>query len=412
MIAFIYIVSFATPDLFATEVKKPEPTAMYDQDGNLTHNVHEAYWPPVNNNNGQNNQWKGVGQLLRNGKPGCTVNLIQIPNCPKPKKPQVVTNGHCVDRGKNFEVKFGLFADSKASDHTTVRANTLYSSYFNKDIAIMELDTDYDSLVRVIKPFEIAREPIRQSSTYDTVGIPLDKVPDHQQYLRQGVCKPAGANRTVVNERYLWDNELAFIGCSVRGGASGSGLFNNGKLHGLLHAGAVTDGDFATMKDPCVIDTCTVHDNKPRREIANFGYDVTNLHDCYQDCQLNTKLPGCLLPDPESKIAFDVGSSAASNVLTKKFKIESHFAKFQVKGCTSDPACSCDDPSGYQTHEGNTISGAPFFNDGATYNIKPNAPAEFRYLCVRGQNADGTIDARKNLVKLPLHLRNFKPIFK
>ncbi len=390
------------------EIKEMQPTAMYDEDGNITNKVSEAYWPPLNNANGQNNRWKAVGQLSRNGEPGCTVNFIQIPNCPKPKKPQVITNGHCTDRGGKYEVTFGLFADAKPEDTLKFSATKKYGSYFNRDFSVMELDTDYESLAKVIKPFEIANVPARSNTPLETAGISLDKLTKKQQVLRHGTCTPAGYNKTVLNERYLWDDEMAFTGCSLRGGASGSGLFSQGKLYGLLHAGASTDNEYENAPEPCITDTCTFENNKPKRELVNYGYDVTNLHLCYSNCELNTKLPGCLLPDEDSKIVFGGNGVAYSNTLKKKFDITSNFTKFQVKGCTSDPSCSCDKPDGYKLHEGNTISGEPFFADGKTYSAKPNEPHEVRFLCVRGQREDGSVDDIKNMVKLPLHLKSFK----
>lgn len=270
----------------------------------------------------------------------------------------------------------------------------------------MELDADYDSLVKVIKPFEIATAPAPKGTSFETAGISLDQIPDKQRYLRRSVCTPAGYDKTVADQLQIWDKEMMFNGCSIRGGASGSGLFHEGKLYGLLHAGAVTDG---TGSDPCLNDTCVIEHNKPKKELSNFGYDVTNLHKCYKDCKLNTKLPGCLLPDPESKISVDYKAGAMNNFsLKREYTIMSQFSKFQVKGCTSDPKCSCDDPNGFKTHIGHTITGAPFFEDGKTYEPKPGAPAEMRYLCIRGQNADGTLDYPKNMTKMAIHLKNMK----
>lgn len=402
--------------LFASgtnEIKAAQPTALYDQEGNVLPNVPSdprVNWEVMRNQNGVNNVWKGVAQVTLNGGPECTATLIKVPNCPNPNKAQMITNGHCTQKNGNYGVRFGAFEDTPANEKHDVRmSELLYSSRDFYDLAIMEVDTSYQALARLgIQPMEIAQTPINSTAPLRTVGVPLNGLEKHEQVMRTSVCRQKGPV-TLVDGTNMWRNDIALDQCSLTGGASGSGLFNDGKMYGLVHAGAVNE---AFGNKACVIDSC-VYDGRsePKRNLDNYGFDVTFLHKCYENCRINTKRPGCPLPDPDKRITISHAPHPHwMTDLNRRIQLSSHFPSYQVKGCQARQSqCNCESNSGYTALNAQSVVPANYFPASSHPQVTPGGPPAFQYLCIRGVNADGSVEPAKNTLHVPVYVYKEAP---
>lgn len=398
------------------------PSTLYDQDGlPLPEDPSNpaVNWTRVTNANGQNNHLRGIGRLYNGSEGHCSTTLFKIPNCsdPKKQKAQVITNGHCTMGRDNMSVNFGEFADGKPEDsHRSGVSSVLFESYPNSvDLSIVELKEDYATLERYgVKPFELATTPIQPNQTFMNVGFPKSGLPENDVVMRRSECRnPRKTN--VIDLTQMWTNALEFTGCSVSGGSSGSSLITDGKIFGVVNSGAVnrpSDG-----KPACQADTCSYDgQNPPSHQLKNYGFDVTALAKCYKDCKLNTELPGCPLPNQASLItARRDGPHPGSWVSSLKQKVilNSRFQQYQIKGCSQGyGSCDCNSPDGYQPAAtrpaGSGVSIEP--HDYLSHISEPKAVAgaapSFHFLCIRGQNADGSLDDIKNVRTYPLYLHS------
>lgn len=402
-----------------SEVAKPTPTLLVDENGqNLPDdpNSPKVGWQTLESG-GENSKWKAVGQLFRGNKGGCTATVVKPPNCtdPKKQKVQVLTNGHCTGHNlkQKFSVKFGMFSDTPDSERSEIGAKAIYSGQNKKDLGVLELDVDYETLSRFgIQPIDIGTT-LNMTEKFENIAIPVQGISKKDQVLRKNPeCQPEKKTTLIDMFRYF-PEEIAMSHCSAVGGSSGSGLFNsNGELVGLMNAGTL-DQDPQPPKHNCETDSC-VYDGKnpPFREKTNFAFDVTFLNKCYQDCRLNTKLPDCILPDQDSLIrtAPSPNNENWTPDLQRKITFESDkYIDLQVKGCDNANTCSCSEESGYQKlpkSESFTLSPATYFPGRASYKAVKGQDPIFQFLCLRGQNKDGSWDSLKNTTAYPLYLYN------
>jgi V8-like Glu-specific endopeptidase len=369
----------------------------------------------------ENKQWMGVGQLLRDGKPGCSAVVIKPPQCARPEtqKVQVLTNGHCTgaESKRKFSLRFGMFKGTSAKDHAEISAHPIYSSENQKDLGILELDVNYKDLSRFgITPFEIG-SAFNTSEELQSVGIPLQGVNEENQVLHKNSHCQAESPVTIIDQFRYFTNEYPMNKCSIVGGNSGSGIFNKEhQLVGLMNAGTLGQKPEPPSHE-CELDTCVYDGNgAPHRKDANFGFDVTSLNDCYKNCKLDTTLPKCRLPDSGSLIS--VGPTGKNENWTSDLKHRKAFALkngngLQVKGCTEASSCSCQNASGYQTlpkekiisfqGEFNAVfSPADYFPGRKTTVDK--GQMQFQFLCLRARKADGQWEPLKNATAFPLYL--------
>jgi hypothetical protein len=416
--------SHADPQPDLSEVT---PTSLYDENGKVLPEdpANPAVnWEKLKNDHGQNNQWKAIGHMQADGKPHCSSTLFKIPNCPDPKKAkaQILTNGHCT-MNKKLSVQFGEFDGATSKDlHKVDASHVLFESYQDGpiDLAITELTEDYSTLERFgIKPMEIATTPIQPNQTLTNVGFPQNGLAKADQVMRRSDCISDKAT-TVVNETQMWSMGMAFTNCSISGGSSGSSLSVDGKIYGILNSGALNQPPPSGMQE-CEYDTCTFDGkNTPTHPQKNYGSDVTFLSKCYKDCKLNTKLPGCPLPDPGTDIRVSFGGAHPTNTtddLHNPLILSSKYNAYQIKGCSPGATkCDCSDPSGYGAAKAVSIKGtfvgnnssaiipADYLPKAPSLIAQKGAPMQFQFLCIRGQNADGSLEDIKNVRSAPIYL--------
>lgn len=366
--------------------------------------------------------WSAVGQLIADGSPRCTTTIIKPPNCkdPKKQKAHIITNGHCTARvSDGFKVKFGVIDGIADADRSEISAKPIYSTQNHYDLAVLELDQNYESLAQFgVSATEIAPS-LKTGEKVKNVAIPLNKIVKDQQVMRINESCVPDKPVTIIDQFRFFDHQVTLESCSLIGGSSGSGLFNeSGQLAGLANAGV--NGELpANSSHACEMDTC-VYDGKstPQRQMHNFGFDISFLHQCYKDCQLDTTLPDCPLPDPGRDLAsFGFRNNNWSSDLNQKLPVLSKmFKNYQVKGCVPATDCSCQDPSGYQTMKEDagkldmngyyqtSVSPAHYLPKGTKLVAKEGDPATFQFLCLRGQLPDGSWDKPKNATAFPIYL--------
>lgn len=371
--------------------------------------------------------WSSVGQLVADGSPRCTTTVIKPPGCkdPSKQKAQVITNGHCTARAREgFKVKFGVIDGLPASHQSEIAARPLYSTQNHFDLAVLELDQDYDSLAQFgVSATEIAPS-LKMGEKVANVAIPLNQLPANQQIMRINESCVPDKPVTIIDRFRFFDHQVTLKSCSLTGGSSGSGLFNtSGQLAGLANAGVINDVP-NNSSHVCELDTC-VYDGKstPKRQMSNFGFDITFLHKCYKDCRLDTTLPDCPLPDPGRDLGtFGFDNANWSSDLNKKVNITSKlFKNYQVKGCLPATNCSCKDPSGYQVMKEESgkkdmngsyqtaLIPSQYFPKETKLTAKAGEPPTFQFLCLRGQLPNGSWDQLKNATAFPIYLYQKKP---
>lgn len=394
---------------FGEDVK---PSTLYDKEGQVLPddpNDPRVHWTRMGKEG--NSAWRSVGQLSVDGGK-CTTTVFQIPQCHDPKrKAQVITNGHCAK--PNPSVTFDMFHNTDPKSRVTARVRrSLYAAANRTDIAIFELDQSYQELEKKgIEAKRIAKTPLHKDKTYDLVGVPVEGMKsDHALYSSQ--CQ-IGQRVPLMDREKFWPEAVEFSGCSSVGGSSGSGLFRNDELVGILNSGNLKSN--LDRKDPCDIGTCTYgSDGEPQHKMLNFGFDVTGLHKCYESCTLNTKLKGCPLPDAgtEFEIAADHADEKNwTESLDRQYIVKPPAGSYQVKVCAPGTGCNCQDPSGYGPSKAHMKQGSRHFFKPSAY--LPQAPVKLNqgdktklYLfCFRGVRPDGSLDEAKNITSYPLYHR-------
>lgn len=315
-------------------------------------------WEILKNAKGENDQWKSVGQINGLGSV-CTTTLVIPPQCNKSIEEldnmpaQVITNGHCTGTKRSSpHVLFNYFMDVDESNHIKVDINkTLYSSMKTFDLGILQLGMTYKELKeKGIMPRKISTSVSKGRLT--NIGVPVNNIDDNKAYIRQSYCD-ASYPVTLVEGDYVWANQRASK-CSVKGGSSGSALFNEqGEVSALLNTGVMND---CVNAQACIFNRpCEVKDGNINKELMNYGFDTNILHNCYKNCQFDASLPAC--PLPENTQLIEGKPKESINSFKQKITLNSNFTNYKLKLCkTGDSQCRCSEPTDYKEIGGTSFS--------------------------------------------------------
>ncbi|MBX3039506.1 MAG: trypsin-like peptidase domain-containing protein [Bdellovibrionaceae bacterium] len=414
-LAFLFLLSgsFAVADPMTCE---PSPLAsLKDQLKSISEvsTLDHKLGPLLENANGENRQWMGVGALL-NAPMTCTVNLIEPPGGCEPSDDSpamVATNGHCIGLATkapyvrlneefSADVSFNHFQDSQ-NKHVPAKVDRiLYANMLNKDLAVLRLNMTYGELKKKgIKPFKIAKK--FENGPLRNIAVPTDGVPENQRYLRGNNCE-SGPRRDVLEDTFLWKQQIAFD-CPAVGGSSGSGVFNEktGELMGLLNTGINDE----TPRMPCRFNgPCSIDSNKiqPGKDVR-YGFDLSFLHQCAtKSCEIDPTQSSCPLPssDQVKPILSSPMNSFDEPINLENPIFERRFKAYRVKmGPASTTDCS--DPSGYTQV------------DSFRYTPPKENRAEGAYIvCSYGQEKNGTWQTPKDASGLGVRLDKTPPVTK
>lgn len=366
--------------------------------------------PLLNNADGGNRQWMGVGALL-NGPMTCTVNLIEPPGGCEPSDDapaMIATNGHCIGlpKGSNVrmneefsaDVSFNHFQDTQ-NKHVPAKVDRiLYANMNTKDIAVLRLNMTYGELKRKgIRPFKVAKK--FEEGKLRNVAVPTDGVPKEQRYLRGNDCS-SGPKRDVLEDTFLWRQQVS-LDCPAVGGSSGSGIFSEktGELMGLLNTGINEKEPSLPCRynGPCSVDSDGVH---PEKDIR-YGFDLSFLHQCAtKTCELDPTQGSCPLPG-SPQVQPMVGSP--TNSLEEPINLENPITgrRFKAYRVKIGPAGStnCSDPSGY--------------NEVSDFRYQPpkgNYPEGAYVVCSYGQDQNGKWQSPKDASGRGIRLDKTPPV--
>lgn len=312
-------------------------------------------WPLLDNSEGQNNKWKSIGSLVV-GRNHCTVTLIEPPgDCGMnpDQEAMVVTAGHCRDVSKDVfqgpvqeesSVSFNYFRDTKESQVKAPVKEYVYSTMSEKDVAIIRLGKTYRELAALgITPKKISRQPI--SGALYNPSIPVQNI-EGETFLRGQNCQSKG-KASIIEGSYLWPDSIK-LDCLAKGGASGSGLFNeSGEIAGLINT---TNPMAGSPHKPCGMNApCEVQDGEavaPSSFPSTYGIDLSYLHQCFSfACTFEARNPGCDMP---SETPPKVWVSSPTNDPVISFREAGAVA---VKYKFGPPGTNCGDPEGYTEME-------------------------------------------------------------
>ncbi|MCB0377325.1 MAG: trypsin-like peptidase domain-containing protein [Bdellovibrionales bacterium] len=388
------------------------PTALYGEDGSEIPeedvNSQDVAWSLLKGSDPRNETWKSVGMIRNDSGGTCTATLIEPPNCQRDisdMKPLVLTNGHCSNDNPDEEpalrgqsILFNRFVDQKDKEISIRKEKTLYTSQKAFDLAFLELSSTYGDLKKKgVLPKKIAKSSM--SGTLANVGVPSSGIDKGKTYLRKSYC-PAGEPVKLMEGSWVWNHQRS-ITCSVTGGSSGSGLFNEkGELAGLVNTAVHSS---RRGERPCALNNpCEIQSGQPQMKRRNYGFDTRFLHKCFTDCKLDIKKKGCLLPNDPEMVSSQWGSfnnDPKNRPLDLK---HSQYQSFRGKIClVSDTQCRCDQPQGYRNVQG---------TDSLNALAGKNVPDGSYRVCVLGGHGHSWQDL-KDATEMPLVVDTEKPVF-
>jgi hypothetical protein len=147
----------------------------------------------------------------------------------------LLTAGHCIslepygeiqNQPSTARVQLNYFIDTPGSVLTVQARRTGWSTMKGADLALIELDTTIGDLVaKGIRPLRLASaRPVAGQSVFWT-GISGSPIPTELQFLRLGRCS-LGARVPLIEDSWIWKDELSNNCPDLYAGASGSPLFD------------------------------------------------------------------------------------------------------------------------------------------------------------------------------------------
>lgn len=280
-------------------------SAVYSMDyGNGRENLTPSLL--LENSNGQNDHWKGIGRLIINASypdAYCTASLIDTRDKGLDGPAYVLTSGHCISldsanvtMGEHSDghIDFNYFQDT-AQDHLRFKLKQVnWSSLRGQDMAIVELDVSLQTLM------DKGIQPLSLGTAAPASGAPLLIVGAPSQYPEKGVRLSACshvATETLVEQhsvlRGFYKNHCA----GLKPGSSGSPLLDrhSNEILGVVStstAGALPENR-CSQNAPCELKSGQPHWSADTHYVSPTGY----LQSCFVQGQFSATARGCdLLP--------------------------------------------------------------------------------------------------------------------
>lgn len=242
----------------------------------------------------ESKKYNGVGLLEFASNWSCTAFFIKTGNNPQAPA-YAVTNGHCYDgsngllganeiivnRPSRLVFKLNYFANETDRVRSIGVRRVAYATMKNTDLAILELDTTFDRLVKEgFTPLTIDKNPVRVGEPVEVIGIPMDRVDPAKTYLHKAVCA-IGQSANVREDVYNWKDSVRNR-CSVVGGMSGSPMISvkSNRVVAIVNTGV---NDEALPQPECSL-------NRPC-EVSKDGNIATLTNENY--AQKASKIPYC-----------------------------------------------------------------------------------------------------------------------
>ena len=257
----------------------------------------------LQNANGQNDHFKGVGRLNVQGGGSCSATLLDTRalGAGYSSPGYLMTAAHCLgtpegtvetDRRARGLIVFNFFQDTQHSYRAFQTTAIPYSSLSRTDIAVVEIEASVQYLIgRGITPFPFASQrPVNGTQTV-VVGAPVlasqtavsvesTTGSARSNFLRAAACNNFLATPNLVyGKAYDLKNEYRNQCLDVTGGSSGGPvLTRDGRLLAVM-----SNQEFE------VDETQQVR----TKWLGNIARPVDHLRDCFADGEFNAANPGC-----------------------------------------------------------------------------------------------------------------------
>lgn len=190
----------------------------------------------LSNRDGSNMRLASIGRVRANFT--CSGVLIR-PQSATPESPgYVLTSGHCIsldpyaviiDRPVNYTVEFNYFADTRDAVIPVRVTRVVWSTMKGTDLALLETDATLGQLsAKGLEPHPLSGSA-RPGSSVWWAGMPSSFIPSGEAFLRRGSCTLA-APVTLIEERWLWIDQLRNDCPDIYATASGSPLFDSADM--------------------------------------------------------------------------------------------------------------------------------------------------------------------------------------
>jgi len=266
------------------------PTPVKDFGAGMTNGAPSTV---LHNKDGQNEHLRGIARLTLDDGNLCSATLLDTaPPATETSSPAYMsTAAHCVgteigaidtDKALTGTVDFGYFVDTPSQTYPLKR--TIFSSYRNTDLAILEVDASLQALIRDgIRPLAIASHIPANGTDAIVVGAPYGIRPG---YLRAAACESHVPEIPVFvglgnrwNTRRMLTNQCQDIN---KGSSGGPLITRDGQFVGVMAAQS-----FESIKQP--------GGRVTERTLFNMVIPATHIKDCFTNGVFNAGAVNCEL---------------------------------------------------------------------------------------------------------------------
>ena len=273
-------------------------------------NSSQVAWLVLDRTKSSHRQWDGVGKYG-----GCTATLLDVGGSGSDPA-YVITNGHCfglLDPSQVFldnksmatnVMQFDYYVQQvKDGDTYSVGDETVvYASMAQTDVAVIELEATFDSLVeRGYDAYQLASSAPKSGTDVTLVGIPSAKVTNVG--LRKADCK-TGSTVTVHEGAYRFTSSIRHR-CSIVKGSSGSALINRETkrivaVNNTGVSGAAPGTPACDLDMPCEVSS---DGTKTVRTEENYAQPTHFLAGCFRSGRWDRSLSTCQAASQASESA-------------------------------------------------------------------------------------------------------------
>lgn len=262
----------------------------------------------LNNQQGQNAQWNGVGRLqLSKASPDahCTATLIDTrgDKSDGDSPAYVLTSGHCVsfdslnitaDTPSDGHIDFNYFHDTADRQLRYDLKQVNWSSMRGQDLAVIELDASLQSLIKAgVQPLRLADNAPEIGNDLLIVGAPSQF---DEKGLRLSACSLV-SSETLIEHPAVFPEFYKDQCRGLKPGSSGSPLLDR-QSNQVLAVVATTTAD-ALAENRCFGDApCELENGQPRwASASNYSNPVGMLAQCFVEGRFAPQAEGCdMLP--------------------------------------------------------------------------------------------------------------------
>lgn len=340
----------------------------------------------LKNENSEYIRWNGIGKIFWGNTPMCTASLLDTrsENNNTAGPAYLLTAAHCVDgvyasSTEPLSVKFNYFNDTPGAHTIYTIKETVWKDYKQSDLAIMELDVTFATLLADgISSLQFAPQGATASTDVLIVGAPQE-LPETG--LRLAACTQVPTAATLVEGDRAYLNTFKNRCREIRPGSSGSPVLDRKSGHIL---GVVTTGTHgATIDEKCFSNApCEVKDGQPAWSVdTSYSHPATQLSNCFKAGIFISNSSACTSDSPftvlnleywpTQYVAMPRDATSPDPVINVHFSLDTPYYRFK----TVRDIVDCRSPHHYS---------GTFAAKDAVIDAPMNREPGMHYLCVIG----------------------------